>query len=622
MLKKLFDEEDLDTSYKTFQEIKGKTRDSEVWLSLISKLTDEETQRKLFKELFSIPRPGLEQSWKFYETWEKNAEEKKKTQSLYLNTLADWLQEQEISAKFSNLQKLSMSHIKALHSHTKPSVHPYIFEESLYRSPNSADIWEAYIISQLSNPSNSKKLCKRSLRSNPSCTNLWSLLFLSYETQQKLSDSNFYIEILNKALSQPFDEASSYTRLWKEYSLSLQRIGKDPIPALIQGEHWLKSYCPPQHLVLKAARGTLTKDLALFEEIVKEQSTSYTCWEVYLKFLESESNDALTREVYLRALDKCADAESIILKFNDWEQRCGDTQSVIQCKIKTQQRKMRDLEQITVKTEKFKMKSKEVKTRFTAFISNLPGSVKEYQLDEVLRQLVRVKAVRIVRDRKGNSRGIAYCDFESIEDLDYAVNNLNNAELFGNKVEVAVSKPPESEKNEERTVFVNNLPFTCSEINIRNALECFGKIQAVRVIKNAEGKCKGYAYVEFSEKDSVDIAVAQGSVEIDKRRVLIERYHEVKEQKFVLHVSNLPFDVTEKELLQAFPSAVSANCPVDRSGRTRGFGFVEFQTEADAQTVLEQPNPIMNGRHSVVKRSYKKPAEKKLNNSDFKKFLL
>lgn len=597
-------------------------RDAEVWICFLNKVKDEELLRGLYRELFSVPRLGLEQCWKAYEKWEKKVEEKTKTQNLYLNSLTDWLQEQEIAKKFSNLQKLSNSHVKAIQAYTKPGIYAYVFEEFLYRSPNSVDIWEAYIISNLSKPKICKKICKRSLRSNQSCFHLWSLLFLSYELSQKPLNSKFYIEPLNKALSQSFEEASSYTKLWKEYTQSLKRTGQDPIPALIEGEQWLKSYCPPQHLVLKASRGVLTKDISLFEEIIKEQSTSISCWEVYLKFLESENNSSLTREVYIRALDKCSDSESVIFKFIDWEQRNGDLQSLIQCKSKCQARKLRDLELITPKVEKFKMKSKDVKTRFTAFISNLPGNVKEYQLDELLRQLVRVKAVRIVRDRKGNSRGIGYCDFESEEDLEYAVKNLNGTELFGNKVEVAISKPPESDKNEDRTVFVNNLPFSCCENDLRLAFECFGQIQAIRVIKNPDGKCKGYAYVEFSDKNSAELAVNQASIDMGHRKVLIEQYQDAKEQKFVLHVSNLPFDVTEQELLQAFPTGISANCPVDRSGRTRGFGFVEFQSEVDAQTVLEQPNPTMNGRYLVVKRSYKKAAEKKLNNTDFKKFLL
>ncbi len=54
-----------------------------------------------------------------------------------------------------------------------------------------------------------------------------------------------------------------------------------------------------------------------------------------------------------------------------------------------------------------------------------------------------------------------------------------------------------------------------------------------------------------------------------------------------LYVGNLPFTTTEADLRALFEehgSVESANVISDReSGRSRGFGFVEFQNESDAQ---------------------------------------
>ncbi len=54
-----------------------------------------------------------------------------------------------------------------------------------------------------------------------------------------------------------------------------------------------------------------------------------------------------------------------------------------------------------------------------------------------------------------------------------------------------------------------------------------------------------------------------------------------------LYVGNLPFTTTEADLRALFEehgSVESANVITDReSGRSRGFGFVEFQNESDAQ---------------------------------------
>ena len=63
-----------------------------------------------------------------------------------------------------------------------------------------------------------------------------------------------------------------------------------------------------------------------------------------------------------------------------------------------------------------------------------------------------------------------------------------------------------------------------------------------------------------------------------------------------LYVGNLSFDTTDQELEQSFSEhgeVVSATVVRDRdTDRSRGFGFVEFAQEADAQKAKE----AMNGK--------------------------
>lgn len=58
-----------------------------------------------------------------------------------------------------------------------------------------------------------------------------------------------------------------------------------------------------------------------------------------------------------------------------------------------------------------------------------------------------------------------------------------------------------------------------------------------------------------------------------------------------LYVGNLPYSTTDEKLRVAFEvhgELVSANVVIDRdSGRSKGFGFVEFASEADAAVAKE-----------------------------------
>lgn len=76
--------------------------------------------------------------------------------------------------------------------------------------------------------------------------------------------------------------------------------------------------------------------------------------------------------------------------------------------------------------------------------------------------------------------------------------------------------------------------------------------------------------------------------------------------KKTLYVANLEWGVTDGQLLELFKGAgnvVSAKVITDRdTERSRGFGFVEFETEEEAETAIKMFDGIdLNKRNIVVK---------------------
>lgn len=79
-----------------------------------------------------------------------------------------------------------------------------------------------------------------------------------------------------------------------------------------------------------------------------------------------------------------------------------------------------------------------------------------------------------------------------------------------------------------------------------------------------------------------------------------------------LYVGNLAFSVTDDELMQAFTSfgtVVSARVVMDRmTGRSKGFGFVEIEDDAQADEAVNKMNgQTIGGR--PVRVSEAKPQE-------------
>ena len=76
-------------------------------------------------------------------------------------------------------------------------------------------------------------------------------------------------------------------------------------------------------------------------------------------------------------------------------------------------------------------------------------------------------------------------------------------------------------------------------------------------------------------------------------------------------MGNLSYDLDEDELRQeftAFGEVTSLTIPRDSdSGRPRGFGFVEMQTEAEAKTAITGLNgKSLKGREIVVNEARKR----------------
>ena len=72
-----------------------------------------------------------------------------------------------------------------------------------------------------------------------------------------------------------------------------------------------------------------------------------------------------------------------------------------------------------------------------------------------------------------------------------------------------------------------------------------------------------------------------------------------------LYVGNLPYSVRDEDMNQAFGqfgSVVSAKVMMDReTGRSKGFGFVEMGSDADAQAAINgMHNQPLGGRNIVV----------------------
>lgn len=73
-------------------------------------------------------------------------------------------------------------------------------------------------------------------------------------------------------------------------------------------------------------------------------------------------------------------------------------------------------------------------------------------------------------------------------------------------------------------LFVGNLPFSITEDKLKEIFEQYGEITSLKLITDREtGKSRGFAFVEFADKDSANKAIKEYNGQtLDGRSVVVK----------------------------------------------------------------------------------------------------
>jgi polyadenylate-binding protein len=117
-------------------------------------------------------------------------------------------------------------------------------------------------------------------------------------------------------------------------------------------------------------------------------------------------------------------------------------------------------------------------------IQDLHSDANEEELRRIFQQFGPVLSCKIERFKDGTSRGMAYVQFATIEQVEYALAKMGGELIHGKAIRVQLHKPWFERQQEESTfnnIFVRNLPKDYTEAALRAAFEHFGAINSLKV---------------------------------------------------------------------------------------------------------------------------------------------
>ncbi|XP_066182005.1 nucleolin isoform X2 [Sylvia atricapilla] len=261
---------------------------------------------------------------------------------------------------------------------------------------------------------------------------------------------------------------------------------------------------------------------------------------------------------------------------------------------------------LEIKLEKAKSKetmkeTKKERDARTLFLKNLPYRITEDEIKEVFENALEV---RIVMNKDGSSKGMAYVEFKTEAEANKAREEKQGTEIEGRAVVIDFTgeksqqekNQQEHQKGESKTLIVNNLSYAATEETLQ---EVFKKASSVKVPQNNQGRPKGYAFVDFATaEDAREAFNSFNNTEIEGRTIRLEfssqkgnanaRGGGFSQQSKTLFVRGLSEDTTEETLRESFEGSISARIVTDRdTGSSKGFGFVDFSSAEDAKAAKE-----------------------------------
>ncbi|XP_030311716.1 nucleolin isoform X1 [Calypte anna] len=258
-----------------------------------------------------------------------------------------------------------------------------------------------------------------------------------------------------------------------------------------------------------------------------------------------------------------------------------------------------------IKLEKAKSKetmkeNKKERDARTLFVKNLPYRITEDEIREVFENATEV---RIVMNKEGNSKGMAYIEFKTEAEANKALEEKRGTEIDGRTMVIDFTGEKSHQDHqkgggESKTLIVNNLSYAASEETLQ---ELFKKASSIKMPQNNQGRPKGYAFVEFpTAEDAKEALNSCNNTEIEGRPIRLEFSAPAwqkgtmnarggfNQQSKTLFVRGLSEDTTEETLRESFEGSISARIVTDRdTGSSKGFGFVDFSSPEDAKAAKE-----------------------------------
>ncbi|KAG8214448.1 hypothetical protein J3R82DRAFT_9471 [Butyriboletus roseoflavus] len=236
----------------------------------------------------------------------------------------------------------------------------------------------------------------------------------------------------------------------------------------------------------------------------------------------------------------------------------------------------------------------------TVFVADLPAGTSEEQLKALFKDCGEIREVKITNMPETL---VATVEFAARENIPAALTK-DKKRIEGMEVNVHLAW--------RSTLYVTNFPEKTDDAAIRDLFGQYGLILDVRWPSKKFKATRRFCYVQFTSPASAEKALELHGRELEPERTLSvyisnpERKRERTDadaNEREVYVAGLSKFTNKKDLQGVFSrygAIKDIRLAEDKNGQIKGFGFVEFENEADARAALSANNYELKKRRIAV----------------------
>ncbi|VEU19474.1 DEKNAAC100631 [Brettanomyces naardenensis] len=257
------------------------------------------------------------------------------------------------------------------------------------------------------------------------------------------------------------------------------------------------------------------------------------------------------------------------------------------------------------------------------YVGDLDPTVTESDLYEVFSRVGQVSSIRVCRDAVSkHSLCYAYVNYQKHEDAERAMDELAFCDIKGKQCRIMWSqRDPSLRKNGTGNIFIKNLHPAIDNKTLYDTFSAFGRILSCKIATDENGNSKGFGFVHYEDSESARAAIENvngmllNDLEVYVALHVPKKDRQSKMEELVhnftnVYVKNYNTEWTEPQLRAEFEKygpITSVYMARDNEGKSRGFGFVNFENHEDAFNAVEALNgKDIDGRTLYVGRAQKK----------------